>query len=163
MVYFVCSTCGTCMKKNQVGTHWFKCRGSRNVSCMDCGKDFWWVFAVSLPARPPRGSSFRSYSHYRDGHGPAGAFTCPLRSRSAHGPIISYPRIPPQQQWVYDHHWRRMCDFSPAELAVIAIALDEEERKQSRKRKGVLVHPILQDKKKSEGEFHTLFPRLIDD
>lgn len=43
-----------------------------------------------------------------------------------------------------------MCDFSPAELAVIGIALDEEERKQSRKRKRVWVHPILQDRKVKE-------------
>ena len=56
-----------------------------------------------------------------------------------------------------------MCDFSPAELAVIATALDEEERKQIRKRKRVWVHPILQDRTSEQGEFHTLFPRLIDD
>ena len=115
----------------------------------------------------------RPYLHYRDGHDPVtrrsrsghgpGAFTCPLRSRSTHGPIISYTSIPPLAVWMYDLHWGRMCYFSPAELAVIAIALDDEERKQSRKRKGVWVHPILQEKKKSEGEFHTLFPRLIDD
>lgn len=43
MVYFVCSTCGTCLKKNQVTTHWYKCRQGKHVSCMDCGKDFWWV------------------------------------------------------------------------------------------------------------------------
>lgn len=50
-------------------------------------------------------------------------------------------------------------------MAIIAIALDEEEeeeRKQGRKRKKQWVHPMLQDRK-SVGEYHTLYPRLIDD
>ncbi|KAG0728067.1 Cell growth-regulating nucleolar protein [Chionoecetes opilio] len=41
MVYFVCATCGTSLKKSQVTSHWFKCRKGKLVSCMDCGKDFW--------------------------------------------------------------------------------------------------------------------------
>ena len=54
-----------------------------------------------------------------------------------------------------------MCDFSPSELVVIAIALDEEKETKKIKRK-LWVHPIL-DSRKAEGEFHTLYPRLIDD
>ena len=48
--------------------------------------------------------------------------------------------------------------FSTLELAGMAIALDEEERE--RKRKKFWVHPMLV---KSEGEFETLYPHLIDD
>ena len=51
-----------------------------------------------------------------------------------------------------------MYDFSALELAGIAIALDEEEGE--RKRRRFWVHPMLV---KSEGEYNTLYPHLIDD
>ncbi|GFY68143.1 hypothetical protein TNIN_373081 [Trichonephila inaurata madagascariensis] len=41
MVFFVCSSCGSCLKKNQVENHLaYKCRNSKCVSCMDCLKEF---------------------------------------------------------------------------------------------------------------------------
>ncbi|KAG7170508.1 Treslin-like 2 [Homarus americanus] len=58
----------------------------------------------------------------------------------------------------------KMCNFPSSELAMIVIALDEEEelKKQNRKRKRFWVHPMLQDKK-GEVELHTLYPHLIGD
>ena len=47
-------------------------------------------------------------------------------------------------------------------MAIIVIALDEEEEERKQKRKRLWVHPMLQDRK-SEGEFHNLYPHLIDD
>ncbi|GFW67763.1 cell growth-regulating nucleolar protein [Trichonephila clavipes] len=42
MVFFVCSSCGNCIKKSQVENHLaYKCRNSKCVSCMDCLKEFW--------------------------------------------------------------------------------------------------------------------------
>ena len=83
--------------------------------------------------------------------------------RSALAPL-SLPSFPlPRHQHKSYHQLRRMCDFSDTELAIIAVALDEEEeRKQNRKRKRLWVHPMLQDGK-TEGEFHTLYPHLVDD
>ena len=44
---------------------------------------------------------------------------------------------------------------------MIAIALEEEEERKTKKKK-MWVHPILQ-KREIEGEFHSLYPGLIDD
>ena len=55
-----------------------------------------------------------------------------------------------------------MCDFSPSELVAIAIALDDEEEERMKIKRELWVHPMLESRK-AEGEFHTLYPRLIDD
>lgn len=57
--------------------------------------------------------------------------------------------------------------FSLQQLALIAICLDEEEReneeeRQHLKRKRIWIHPSLL-KRKTEGEFYTLLPHLIED
>ncbi|KAL4103870.1 hypothetical protein QTP88_019205 [Uroleucon formosanum] len=57
--------------------------------------------------------------------------------------------------------------FSLEQLALIAICLDEEEReneeeRQHLKRKRIWFHPSLL-KRKTEGEFYTLLPHLIED
>ena len=55
-----------------------------------------------------------------------------------------------------------MCDFSTSDLIVIAVALDDEEKERNKQKRQMWVHPILESRK-SEREFHTLYPRLIDD
>lgn len=51
--------------------------------------------------------------------------------------------------------------FSNSELAAIAICLDEEEYENKKKRK-ICVHDMLK-KRKTEGEFFTLYKELVDD
>lgn len=37
------------MKKNQVEKHYTtKCRNCEFLSCVDCGKEFWWVFKLKM-------------------------------------------------------------------------------------------------------------------
>lgn len=48
------------------------------------------------------------------------------------------------------------------ELAMIAIALDEEERENNRRSRRYWVHAALK-KRKVEGEYWTLFRHLVDD
>ena len=55
-----------------------------------------------------------------------------------------------------------MCDFYTSDLIVIAVALDDVEKERNKQKRQMWVHPILESRK-SEGEFHTLYPRLIDD
>ena len=44
MVFFICNACNESLKKNQVGKHYQqKCRRCEFLSCIDCGKEFWWV------------------------------------------------------------------------------------------------------------------------
>lgn len=43
MVVFTCNACGEAVKKAQVEKHVNICRNCQCLSCMDCGKDFWYV------------------------------------------------------------------------------------------------------------------------
>ena len=64
--------------------------------------------------------------------------------------------------YILCHYLRRMCDFSPSDLVVSAVALDDDEKERKLKKRKLWVHPML-GSRKSVGEFHTLYPRLIDD
>ena len=53
-------------------------------------------------------------------------------------------------------------DFTDQELLMIAVLLDEDEERSSTKKRRIWVHPTLQ-RRLTEGEFHTLFPQLLED
>lgn len=53
-------------------------------------------------------------------------------------------------------------DFSFQELALIAIALDDEASTAVNKKRRFSVHPTWQNREK-EGEYHTLYKELLDD
>ncbi|KAG8295410.1 hypothetical protein J6590_081290 [Homalodisca vitripennis] len=55
-----------------------------------------------------------------------------------------------------------MADFTIVELAAIAIALDDEEIENKRKKRRIWVHDLWK-KRESQGEFITLFKGLMDD
>ncbi|CAG9782303.1 unnamed protein product [Diatraea saccharalis] len=53
-------------------------------------------------------------------------------------------------------------DFSFEELALIAIALDDEEATAVKRKRRFSVHPTWQNREQ-EGEYHTLYKELLDD
>lgn len=79
MVFFTCNACGESLKKAQVDKHVMKCRNCEVLSCIDCGKDFWYVsfdcaFTVWIlitistkGSQPPLASFFKClWSHRGD-------------------------------------------------------------------------------------------------